>query len=277
MIYISFAFFKEAEPYIHKYQLKKYMHIHPFPIYHNEYMTIVITGMGVINASVGTTYMLSNFKLSDEDLFANIGICGSNYEEHHIGDVILCNKIIQIWDEKSRYPDILYQHPFIEGSVETFMNVVEERTPKLKGDTIEMEGAGMFKAASVFFPLHRMFFIKIISDKLSDVHSVTEEKVYDLMNGTHERIVHWLVSVQNAIRGQNRGLSQEELNLLFHVKQNLNLTENMYEQLIKLAVYYKSKQGIIDKILHSYCEVKISNRNERKKYFEELRHKLKDA
>ncbi|MCG8483963.1 MAG: hypothetical protein MJA31_11685 [Clostridia bacterium] len=277
MIYISFAFFKEAEPYIHKYQLKKNMNIHPFSIYYNSYMTIIITGMGVINAGVCTTYMLSNFEINDEDIFANIGICGSNHKEHDIRDVVLCNKIIQSWDEKCRYPDILYQHPFIEGSVETFMNVVEECTPELKGDTIEMEAAGMFRAASVYFPLHRMFFIKIISDKLHDVYDVTDESVYDLMNSTSESIVNWLVSVHNTIKGCHKGLSDVESDLLAGVKENMNLTENMYEQLIKLVVYYKSRQGTVGKVIQPYLDIKINSKNERKKYFEELRNKLKDV
>lgn len=276
MIYISFALFKEAEPYINQYKLKKNMNIHPFPVYYNSFMTIVITGIGVINGSIGTTYMLSTFKINEKDIFVNIGIAGSN-SKYQVGDIILCNKIIQNWDKKCLYPDMLYQHGFIEDSVETVMMVVDKPNETLNGNVIEMEAAGIYKAASIYFPLHHIFFIKIISDKLDDAYKVSKEQVFDLLNTTRKPIVNWLISIHDTIKGRCKGLSDIDVKLMSQVKNTMNLTENMYNQLIKMVVYYKSRQGNIQEILKPYISVEINSKNERKKYFEELRTKLMDA
>lgn len=49
-----------AKPIIEKYKLRKYGHSEKFPIYKNENITVIISGVGKVNSAIATTYLLSN-------------------------------------------------------------------------------------------------------------------------------------------------------------------------------------------------------------------------
>ena len=147
---IVVAFYKEIEPIIKHYKLKK--RDAPFELFENEEIVVIISGIGKINSAIATTYILNNY---DIDFIINFGIAGSSYFK--VGEIFLINKI-----NNNFYPDILYFHPFQESEIVCSEKIITNGDIKL----VDMESEGFFKSSTKFLPLENIFILKIVSDNL---------------------------------------------------------------------------------------------------------------
>lgn len=94
MIYIAVALGIEAKPIIDYFNLKRDNGIKKLQLFRSERITLIITGVGILKSAIALTHILSQMKIEENDIFLNIGICGAKNKKFKIGDVVMCNKII---------------------------------------------------------------------------------------------------------------------------------------------------------------------------------------
>lgn len=168
MTYLITALDAEARPLIEHYRLKR-DHSLPYTLYKNDDTLLLVSGMGKMNAAMAVSALLGWRVPADEDILINVGICGAPLE-YEIGEALLIHQIIN--DEKHYYPDILYPHVFRETSL-LCVDAPQSHTSEFP---VDMESAALFQAASRFFKLHQIAFVKIVSDHFTPEH-VTKEGV----------------------------------------------------------------------------------------------------
>ncbi|MEQ3306678.1 spore photoproduct lyase [Fusobacterium varium] len=275
MIYIAVALTVEAKPLITYFKLKKDNEIKKYQVFKNEEITLIITGSGIMQGAIAVTYVLGNLDIGEEDIFVNLGICGAVKDSFSIGDIILCNKIINNCSKKNFYPDMLFKHKFKEGTLETFFQVVDEKMEKekIKGEIVDMEGAGVCEAASLFFSQHQINIIKIVSDYLN-TSKITAEKVMELVENKINKIADWLVERKKINVGNKEIFTLKEKESIKKIEENLRLTESMYYEFLELIKYYKIQNKSIENIILKYSDIKIKDKREGKITFERIRKEI---
>lgn len=276
MIFITTAMYCEASPLISSLRLKKDMVSKRFQVFSNDNITLIITGTGKVDSAIGTTYLLSQYKARSTDIYINIGICGKaqSSDGFKIGDIIMCNKLIDYDSNKSFYPDIIFKHPFKEGILETFSTVINKQMKlNFKGEIIDMEGTGAYKAAEKFLLQHKIYILKIVSDNLEH-DSINSESVSMIIEKNINAIDNWIDYMGNINLEQKSILSQEEEQLKNMICSNLNLTTTMKYELSKLCRYYKIRGNNLFQFLKIISEVRFRSKNEGKLYFAKIRKKL---
>ena len=275
MIYIAVALTVEAKPLITYFKLKKDNEIKKYQVFKNEEITLIITGSGIMQGAIAVTYVLGNLDIGEEDIFVNLGICGAVKDSFSIGDIILCNKIINNCSKKNFYPDMLFKHKFKEGTLETFFQVVDEKMEKekIKGEIVDMEGAGVCEAASLFFSQHQINIIKIVSDYLN-TSKITAEKVMELVENKINKIADWLVERKKFNVGNKEIFTLKEKESIKKIEENLRLTESMYYEFLELIKYYNIQNKSIENIILKYSDIKIKDKREGKITFERIRKEI---
>lgn len=281
MIYIFTALYCEAKPVIQYFDLKRLPDINGFRFFSDGAVNLLITGTGALNAAIGVTALCSVHSPNPGDILVNIGICGTGNPDLKTGSLILCNKIVDLGAYKAYYPDMLFKHSFIEGTVLTSPVPVTGRTEGYNGDSgvtvTDMEASGVFHAGAVFFKTHQMFFFKIVSDHQSG-EELSSGKVSELTEANTAPVFGWITPIHGELQGIQNVFSDDEKLLLKQLSEMLKLTVTMQHQLNQVMRYHKTRYGgFADKLrefiadeLKQPCKTK----NEGKKYFEELRKRF---
>lgn len=176
MIYLSFAIYAEAAPFIKKLQLKAENRQTGFQVFSSDNFKLVITGTGNLNSAINLTAFLSGEKVTEDDFFINIGSASSSFYSCK-NQLFICNKLKELSTGRSFYPDILYHHDFTEAICLTspvtvadashsdeFIFPEEALTPVI----FDMEASSCYQAAIRYFNTHKMFFLKYTSDTGAD-------------------------------------------------------------------------------------------------------------
>lgn len=188
MKYIITALDAEARVLIEHYSLKR-NHALPYPLYRNDDTILMVCGMGKMNALMATSALLGYRIPGSGDILLNVGICGAP-QTFPIGEALLIHQILE--GERRYYPDILYTHTLRESAI-LCVDTPQSKPAELP---VDMESAGVFSAASKFFKLHQMAFLKIVSDHF-EPHSVTKESVLTLMESHTITIAALIESLGN--------------------------------------------------------------------------------
>lgn len=273
MIYIMTAMYYEAQPLIKALDLKKDLNYDKFQVFKNDDVVLIISGVGVVKASIAVTYILTSLNKSksllNNDIFINFGICGSTQKK---SGVVMCNKIINHCTRRAYYPDMVFKHPFLEGSIETFPSVVNENE-EVEGDFVDMEASGAFQAASLFFSTHQMHFIKVISDFLNS-NNITGDGVKSLIDKNLHEVISWINVRKFALLEEKELLSDVEKEYIHEIVQNLNITQSMKHEFLALCSDYKVRKDNLIDILKLFLKQKCNSKREGKICFGELRSKL---
>lgn len=270
MLYLAVALGIEAKPIINYFGLKRDNSIKKIEVFRSERVTLIVTGIGILKSALAMTYVLAGEKIDKNDIFVNFGIAGARESKFDIGDMLLCNKVINSETGKNFYPDMLFKHPFKEGSLESFNSVVED-SKDVVGDIVDMEGAGLAEASSFFFETYQLNFIKVISDYLSG--DVDKNHCSSLIENALPKLDEWL-----KLRESFRVEKEVELEGIEELKFNdlvrsLKLTVTMTQELRALLVYSKLKERSIVEILEEYSKIEIKDKREGKKVFDEIKQK----
>lgn len=189
MKYIITALDAEARVFCDRFSLKRNFDL-PYTLYTDAETILLVCGMGKMNALMATSALLGYRIPQEGDILLNVGICGAP-EEYAIGDALLIHQIIDT--ERRYYPDILYTHSLQE----TALICVDTPQSSASEFPVDMESAGIFLAASKFFKLHQMAFVKIVSDHFSPL-SITKEGVIELFASHASTLEEILRILQNA-------------------------------------------------------------------------------
>jgi len=171
MNFYSIALLSEAKPLIDKFNLTK-SDDRLFSIYENKDTKLIITGLGSINSSLATTYLLTKFEAKEDDFAFNFGMAGANFS-CNIGDVFEVSKVID------------FSTSSILKLPKKGKKIVCHPTPTTKCDIkntlVDMESYGFLKAAKKFIKDENITIKKVVSDFL-DTKELQKNEVYDLID-----------------------------------------------------------------------------------------------
>lgn len=256
MKYIITALDAEARVFIERYGLKRNLAL-PYPLYSNDAMIVLVCGLGKTNALMATSALLGHRIPSEGDVLLNVGICGAP-ETFSIGETLLIHQITE--NERRYYPDILYTHHLRESSLVCVDTPQSEPSPL----PVDMESGGVFLAASKFFKLHRMAFVKIVSDHF-EPHRVTKDAVLALMKERIDTIAALIDTLESAVP-QPALFSPEEIQTIERIKSYFTHAQGV--QLDDALHYYRLRSP--NKPLPNVPEIIPASKRERSELHEHL-------
>lgn len=269
MIYIAVALGIEARPLIKKFKLKKDSTINRVQVFKNEKIILIVTGVGILKSAIALTYILSKVKIDSDDIFINIGICGAKNKEYKIGDIVLCNKIINSESKRAYYPDMIFDHRFKEGSLESFNRVINSESG-VTGDLVDMEGAGLIEASSYFFETYQVNIIKIVSDYLDG--DIDPESVENLIEKALVEIEIWLERRSEFHLEKELEFLDEERREVDSLIVKGRFSVTMVNELESLLLYYKLKGENLIKLIKNYDKIDMKDKKVTKKILEDIKN-----
>ncbi|GIM48106.1 hypothetical protein DNHGIG_36550 [Collibacillus ludicampi] len=274
MFYFTTALYSEAKPLIDYFQLKKLHSSTRFQIFANEKITLIITGVGIFSASIATAHLLTLNRVKDEDIFINIGICGTAHDHFQIGQPLLCHTIIHHDTNQTFYPDILIKHNLKECALETFSQPVHlDMKTCITGDVVDMEGAACFAAASTFLAPHQIYVLKIVSDFLDEAQ-ITPQSVSSLIKDNIPALERLMRASHGIVAGNKEILMEEDYLLLQQIRDQLHLSVTLYHQLMQLAIQYKIRTRQDLSCLRAFLSVHAESKHEGKMAFAKIKRQL---
>ncbi len=164
MKFIISALEAEITELIGHLKLKK-IESKPFKTYSNQDITLIISGIGNINAAIATTYILSTFQISKNDKIYNIGICGSKANHDDIGELYTIKKIV---DQSTNKVIHITNNSNTKQENITTTPIAQNSSHKIKTNLVDMESFGFYSSAKLFLPKENILIIKVVSDKISN-------------------------------------------------------------------------------------------------------------
>ena len=161
MICVEVALKAEARPLIEAFELKPLSGNHLFPIWENDQIKLIISGVGKVKAGAACSYLAAIHR--DEDIYGwiNIGIGG--HQAHRVGTPFLIHKIIDTGRRSSFFPSFAFTPPC---QTELCLTVENPEHKYEKPYVYDMEAAGFYAIASKLAPLEMIHVFKVISDNL---------------------------------------------------------------------------------------------------------------
>lgn len=274
MIYFLTALYYEAKDIISHYKMKKVIKSTRFQVFKGNNELLIISGTSPMKAVVAATYLLNCFEYNEDDIFVNLGTCGSVTNNFCKGEVFLCNKLINSYSKRTFYPDMLFEHHFKEAALESFSQVIDKDIRQnINADIVDEEGAFVYEAASMFLKPHNIHIIKIVSDILNP-GSVKADEIEELMLDNMPKIYAWLED-RTKVKFQNKDIiTKEECDVLRILSEKVKLTCAMNIQLEKLSRQYKIRNGHVIDIIKKYTKLQCQSKNEGKRIFGQLKTTL---
>jgi adenosylhomocysteine nucleosidase len=248
MIFMTVALHAEAKPWIEYLGLKRLAVDGKYQMFRNERWLLVLSGPGPIQAAVATTWMFAQTTPRPGDLYVNVGVCGASHLQP--GTALIARQILDLSAARTYYPDLLFQHPFVESRLATSARPVQADPDGLVDgragaeqawDVVDMEAVGCYEAAGHRFATHAMFFLKVVSDRLQP-ERVTAQSVSHLMGANVALFCGWLEQVSAQLERKPL-FNERELHLLEKTARALHLSVTMTHQLKRMATGYKARGG----------------------------------
>ena len=269
MLYIVTALYIEAKPLISLFNLKKDNNYTKFQVFSNENVKLIISGTGRVKSATALTYLISKEDIKKNDYIVNIGFVASN-KNSQLGDIVYVSKIQNAYSDFDFYPEMIYKHNFLEGSLTTFDSIVEKKIENI--EYIDMEAYGFFQTASIFFKKDKIIVLKIVSDILKDKvedRVLVDFKNENLFTESYNNIYKFLVNFKTVNDDNDFTITEQEL--IKKVLENLRLSDTMTYELFNILRYLKIKYGNID-ILKKYENIEVTSKVQAKKLFEEIKN-----
>lgn len=276
MIYIMTALYCEAQSLIQYYHLTKAEEKKRFQVFLDEKKEIclTVTGAGSMAAAVAAASVCTSFGAGEGDFLVNYGTCAG--EAAQVGQLFLCNKIVEESTGRTFYPDMVYQNHFDEKMILTGAKMSDT---ELSGNILyDMEAAALYQAGSYFFGPHQMSFLKVVSDSGNGA-GVAKDSVKQLMEMHLESVVDYIAQLyriqqdrkrQAAVFAQN-GNEIEKLCNDLHCSKVMELSLKQYLKYCMLAdIEYEA----VVEVMYREEKIPCSDKREGKKCLEELKRRL---
>lgn len=192
MINIVVALLCEAKPLIDYYNLKSFNFKTPFPIYGNDRIKLIISGIGKFASAVSTSYLFSSSEVKEKvSIWLNVGVAG--HKSMEIGQGILAHKVVDVASSRAWYPSLLFKKSWDTAIVQTYDEVVKDYP---EGVLVEMEASGFCAAASYFSMSEFIHCYKVISDNaLKSSKQINKGIVEELIHCHIENVVEIIESL----------------------------------------------------------------------------------
>ncbi|MBE0068663.1 nucleoside phosphorylase [Thermoanaerobacterium thermosaccharolyticum] len=265
MVYISVSMYVEAKPIIDYYNLKKDVDERFYQIFKSDNMRLIITGVGKVNCAAATSHLLAKIPPGDGDIVVNIGVCGAK-DGFVVGTPYLINKIKDASTGRDYYTDVLLKHDFKECSIETFDKPLFNQD-FLEEDLCDMESSGFYVSASKYVEQHRIFLIKVVSDRVG-IDTVSKDDVLKFIQNNIEKIDAFIKNAEDFAKIDGSFFKKEELVLIEKICSLLKLTKSFREILYKSCLHYKVRTGKDILFLENIGLSDVNNKRERKKHLD---------
>jgi adenosylhomocysteine nucleosidase len=178
----------EAKPLIDSYTLKKDTSVKAFSVFHNDEITLTVTGVGKTAMSAGIAYTQALFSSTPNPIMLNVGIAGHN--SHAIGSAFLIDKITDADSGRRYYPPLAFTPPCLTHGLFTF---AKQQLTYPDVNLCDMEAAAFYETATRFTSGELAQCLKIVSDnQASPAHNIQPKQVSELISTqlpTIDRIV----------------------------------------------------------------------------------------
>lgn len=269
MVYLFFALYAEAKPFLEKWKCKKQNQYTKYQVFEAEDVCCVITGVGAMNMAIHSTHFLSSRFPEGEDIFCNIGVAGSKKKSFAKGELYAIHKIHAKESGRDFYPELLYRQNFKEASLESFSKIVGKEE-EVREDLVDMEGAAFFETMTFFVKKRQIFLWKCVSDFLEG-EIVQPEAL--LKKHCESLALFFERHLQTKESGEQRK-KEEEKQLQEVLWKHLFCSETMCIQGRELLHYAELSQKNVRALIEKYLLLEVRTKSEGKKYFENLRNEI---
>lgn len=280
MIYMAFALYCEARPFIDELGLKKDRAFEKFQLFRgggengegrSDEVLLFISGAGSILAAAAVAYVCAKLPPGPGDLFVNFGICAGNSSVKK-GELYRIHSICDYSQRRWFYPDLLLM---LGGCEEEALVTVPTAAKTMAGlccALADMEAAGMYQAAQLFFEQHQMLFFKVVYDQPDedgfdggnkntsgpDVLCDPASQVKKLCKLWVKSLCRELLSAHHASildsQRQQAAFSEQELAAEEAFAKLLRATAAMRGQLHQILYYKKLSGAVLEHFISDFCE-----------------------
>ena len=257
----------EALPVIEVFGLRKNSKTH---LYQNSNISLLITGVGRDKTKERLQNLHQVYSNFNQTIVVNVGIAGGNPDKTKIGELYRVNAIFDEEAKQCFIPDILCKHPLIELSLTTVTNSVNNNGDHFTG-LVDMEGSVIFQQMSRHVSIHRLIFLKLVSDHMDIDDKKPNIDVTGLIAKKVDLIKSILLSLDHHALTNNVILSDKEFDLIQRGAAQLYLTKTQVHQLIEWSENYIKLTGNDLEKLAPYFIKKSNSKKERNHIFESIR------
>lgn len=167
MLYIVVALKPEAQAFVDRYKLSK-KKLSDFTVFYNEKMMLIVSGLGVKNATFATQTLINHYDITDDDIYLNIGICGAN-KRYKIGDLLEIGAIKYKQNTSS-----------LTNNSKKIITCLDEESTDENLEIVDMESFGFYDAVIHSPAIKNFHILKVVSDNFQP-QKVTKELTKSLI------------------------------------------------------------------------------------------------
>jgi len=185
MLNFVVALSEEARPIIQQFRLKRLHSINAFPVYSNDKIRLIVSGIGKLAAATATGYLAGIDDADKATAWLNVGVAGS--KNLLVGQAVLARQIFDAVSQQNYYPTIYFDTSCLTAAVTT---VSMPESQYLDDCVYDMEAAGFYSSALRFGTTELIHSFKIVSDnESSHVDEISKGDVVNLVEQNMEDIV----------------------------------------------------------------------------------------
>lgn len=159
MMRLLVALAPEARPLIDHFRLRRRAGTDAYPIYENDAMSLVVSGVGRVRAAAAVAYLHALYGPVANVPWLNIGIAGDGTRA--VGTGVLAHRIRDAATQKGWYPPLIFTPPCETTEV---LTVDAPMRAYPDGYAVDMEAAGFYPTACQFSTAELVHCYKIVSD-----------------------------------------------------------------------------------------------------------------
>ncbi len=196
MIHIVMALIHEALPLITHYKMKALREKHPFVIYKNEEMTLIVSGIGKSAAAAAVGYLQALNRKKGPSAWLNVGIAG--HQQLEIGQGFIAHRIQDQANGRTYYPPQVLPFALPSSDLIT-VDCVEKNYSKKSA--YDMEAAAYYSAAIRSSTAEFVQSYKVVSDNpQTPVTKITKAFVNTLIENRIHEIKDLIATLYAAIK-----------------------------------------------------------------------------
>ncbi|HNX24326.1 MAG TPA: hypothetical protein PKG60_09780 [Spirochaetota bacterium] len=166
----------------------------PMPVYQNETVYLILSGIGKASAAIAATYLITKYKT---EIMYNIGAAGSTTEDFGLGDILHIDSVIDydrpaLIGSKPRYlkPEVLADYKTATLATQDVAVVSSEEREKVGklASLVDMEGAAFVQACRTFKIKNYLF--KIVTDTPSHI---ADKQIIENIKNTRDLLYRFFV------------------------------------------------------------------------------------
>ncbi|NCC49028.1 MAG: hypothetical protein EOM13_08245 [Clostridia bacterium] len=266
----------EAKPLIQRFNLRRDMDEHHWPVYGNGSHRLIISGVGQLNAAMAVTWLLAREDEMPAALI-NVGLCGSNHPDLPQGTLLQASSITDAASRRMFLPDLYTDWPLPRHPLTCFDQVVDGRSQVSDEPlTCDMESAGIMTAGRRFLQTHQVHLFKVVSDRL-DPRSVDRDRISHWLDDAVCRIADFLPDIMSLAGQADSDDTRETEAILAMAETKLQPSGSMRRQIqqeVRLALLRGLSQEYIISQLPS---VPVTSRYQGKQELQRWRDALATA